>query len=129
MVLGRRDVEPDDAESAAFHRRLWEAAPAVRRGRWALAPTSGWPDDPSHEQLLAWRWSDGGIVVVNLGDRAASGRVDVGPFEPGPVVLHDALTGEVYERDGDELSTDGLFVRLEPWHHHVLCRARAGPPP
>jgi hypothetical protein len=35
--------------------------------------------------------------------------------------LEDALNGDRFERDGDELASDGLYVSLEPWSSHFLA--------
>jgi hypothetical protein len=35
----------------------------------------------------------------------------------------DALNGDRFERDGDELASDGLYVSLEPWSSHFLTLA------
>jgi hypothetical protein len=34
--------------------------------------------------------------------------------------LTDLLTGQTYDRDGDELASAGLYVDLAPWAAHVL---------
>jgi hypothetical protein len=34
--------------------------------------------------------------------------------------LRDLLSGDEYERDGDEMTDPGLFVDLPPWGYHVL---------
>ena len=35
--------------------------------------------------------------------------------------LADLLSGSVFERDGGELVSSGLFVALEPWQFHLLA--------
>jgi hypothetical protein len=37
----------------------------------------------------------------------------------------DVLTGAMYERDGDEMRSPGLYVDLEPWSYHVFQCSRA----
>ena len=38
--------------------------------------------------------------------------------------LEDQLAGDVFERDGDELTNEGLFLQLPPWGFHFLtCTA------
>ena len=34
--------------------------------------------------------------------------------------LEDALSGDVFDRGGDDIAADGLYVSLAPWGHHVL---------
>jgi hypothetical protein len=125
VLLGRRAEEPDDADSVRFHHALWEIAAAIRRGTWSLVGTSGWPDNDSHRQLLAWTWQDGDdatVVVVNDADRGASGMVDVSqlPIDDSTVRFTDRLSGATYERDGAALRTEGLYVELPPFGCHIM---------
>ncbi|GIE75638.1 hypothetical protein Aph02nite_15880 [Actinoplanes philippinensis] len=125
VFLGRYPDEPADLELRSFHRRLLAVAPAVRRGEWRLLDSHGWPDNPSHRDVVAWSWHEGAVrrlVVVNLGDRPAQARIAL----PWPGLsgrsweLADLLDGRVFDRDGDELAGEGLFVDLPAWGHHVL---------
>jgi hypothetical protein len=34
--------------------------------------------------------------------------------------LDDALTGDVYDRDGNEMRDSGLYVDLAPWQSHIF---------
>ncbi len=58
------------------------------------------------------------LIVVNLGDGSAQARVQV----PGEEIrgrnwhLVDLLTGEAWDRDGDEMGGPGLYVDLGPWN-------------
>ena len=115
-------------------RRLVPAA-AVRRGRatgsgpatWQLLEATGWPDNQSCRNILAWSWSGDGdgphVVVVNLSGQPAQGRIPfTWPDVPGrDWRLEDLLTGDDFVRDGAELAASGLFVALEPWQCHLLA--------
>ena len=85
---------------------------------------SGWPDNDSADRLVAYCWRDH-LVVVNLSDAPAQGRVRL-PW-PGLAgrswTLTDALSGAVFERDGDELAGEGMYVDLEGFASHVLVLA------
>jgi hypothetical protein len=123
VQLGRRPAEPVDGELAAFSAAL--LALDVRRGDWRLVQCSGWPDDASAEQLLAWTWCSEGersIVVVNLADAPAHARVHLPWTDLAGRTWswHDELSGALYERGGDELAGEGLYVALAPWAFHVL---------
>jgi hypothetical protein len=124
VMLARRPPEPPDADRRAFYQRLLPAAAAVRRGAWQPAPTSGWDDNRSHEQLMAWCWSaptSRSLVVVNLAATSAQARVHPPwPDLHGPLTLTDLLSGDRYSRDGGEIATNGLYVDLPPWGTHVL---------
>ena len=124
VTLGRRPDEPPDADLAAWYGRLRAAlATGMRRGTWAPAPVEGWPDNRSCEQLVAWTWvtADAGhLVVVNLSDGAADGRIRLEGLRPAPVVLTDLLSAERFLRDGATAGTDGLYVALAPRGVHLL---------
>ena len=85
---------------------------------------TGWPDNDSYRSLLAWCWA-GHLVVVNFSDAPAQGRVRLPwPDLPGrALTLSDALSGAVFERAGDELAGDGLYVELDPFAAHLLVVA------
>ena len=34
--------------------------------------------------------------------------------------LSDALSGESFERSGDDMAANGLFISLDPWRWHFL---------
>ena len=135
VLLGRRPDEPVDEDLRTFHLRLIEAAAGVRGGTWALCEATGWPDNQSCSQLLSWCWTDtdddGGraLVVVNDADATASARVHVPWGDVGGASwrLEDLLSGVVYERGGDEIASDGLYVELSPWGHHLFAWTRSTP--
>jgi hypothetical protein len=92
-------------------------------GEWRLLDCTGWPDNPTHENLVAWSWtttSGRHLVVVNLSERPAQGRVRLpwSDLRGGSHRLTELLTGRTYDRDGDELLDPGLYVELEGlrWH-------------
>jgi glycosidase len=127
VFLGRRPDEPVDEDLRRFYRRLIAAGSAMRWGSWALLGVRGWPDNPSHHDVLAWAWHDKAphhLVAVNLSDHASQGRVQL----PWPDALRgrrwqltDLLDDRVFDRDGDELASAGLYVDLPPWDAHVLA--------
>jgi hypothetical protein len=126
VFLGRRPSEPVDGDLRAFHIRLLADVGRRRSGQWAMCRATGWPDNSTFLQLLTWSWySDDArtLVVVNFAEREASARVHVDwPDVAGRAWrLDDVLSGEVYERSGDEVAVDGLFVQLPPWGCHVFA--------
>ena len=126
VFLGRRPDETVDEELRAFHLQLLVAAAGSRHGDWALCAATGWPDNHSYDQLLAWSWTDGqhrSLVVVNYADAPASARIQL-PWDDlagRTVQLDDLLAGVTYDRDGTELAVDGLYVQLVPWQYHVFA--------
>ncbi|MET9459760.1 alpha-amylase family glycosyl hydrolase [Streptomyces canus] len=125
VFLRRRPQEPVDEPLRDFYGRLLPAAAAVRRGDWRPLTPTGWPDNETHRDLLAWTWTHADarhLVVVNDSDGPAQARLPL-PWDDlrGRVCrATDLLTGAVYDRDGDELADCGLFVSLEGWGCHVL---------
>ena len=132
VFLGRRPDEPVDEDLLAFYGGLLAAVdrPDLNSGSWQLCPCSGWPDNQSCRNLLAWCWAYGSqrsLVVVNASGEAAQGKVRL-PFDDlagRTWRLADSLTGEVFERRGDEMRGEGLYVELAPWRFHLLDIAAA----
>jgi glycosidase len=125
VFLGRRPDEPADADLNEFYDRLLGALrdDVFREGEWALGERRGWDGNGTLQQLLVWGWRGESfkLVVVNLGDQPASGRVSL-PWDDlrgRTWLLEDASDGERYERSGDDLR-DGLYVALGPWHWHLF---------
>jgi hypothetical protein len=125
VLLARRPPERSDDELRDFHLRLIAAAHQVRHGTWALCQTSGWPDNPTWEQLVAWSWTGDNhhaLVVINLADEPATALIHP-PWTnlPGRSwQLEDLLSGDDYERDGTDVASSGLYVALLPWGFHIL---------
>jgi Alpha amylase, catalytic domain len=129
VFLARRPDEPLDRDLAVWYRSLVSAvgASGMRAFRWQLLDVSGWPDNQTAHNLVAWTWSeDTGtrrhVVVVNLSDAPAQGLVPLGWSDLNGRVwkLVDLLDGTTFDRRGYELSDPGLFVDLQPWRFHLL---------
>jgi hypothetical protein len=131
VFLGRRPAEPVDQDLAPFYERLLKevARDVFRSGEWRLCERSGWPDNQSCRNVLAWCWAredERCLVVINFRPDASQARVHVPWDELGGKMwrLDDALSGETYDRSGDEMRDAGLYVDLGPWECHLL-RVRA----
>ena len=127
VFLGRRPVETPDSELQDFYGKLLVAinTPVFRGGQWHLCERSGWPDNPSWQNIVAWCWSNDGdryLVVVNLSDAQAQAQIHMVWDDLGGRAwnLHDKMSGAVYPRSGDELHASGLYVDLAPWGYHLL---------
>jgi hypothetical protein len=132
VFLGRRPDEPVDEELKAFYESLLAAinAPIFREGKWDLCERSGWPDNQSCQNLVAWSWvkdNDRRLIVVNLSEGAAQGRVRVPWEEVRGATWHltDAFSGWSCDRDGDEMVTTGVYVELEAWNFYFFQLLRA----
>ncbi|WP_433291810.1 alpha-amylase [Actinoplanes sp. CA-030573] len=123
VFLGRFPDEPADEDLRAFYRRLLAVVGGMRRADWRLLDVGGWPDNPTHADVVAWAWHDEvphHIVAVNLSDHPAQGRIALPwPALSGHTRLVDLLDGRVFERD--RLSEEGLYVDLPPWGRHLLA--------
>jgi glycosidase len=127
VQLGRGPEEPEDPELKAFYRTLLRAvrAPAFRAGEWLLCERTGWPDNPSYLNLVAWCWrkaEEKHLIIVNLSETRSQARIPL-PWDHltgRSWRLTDALSGAVFDRDGDELRDPGLYVELEAWGYHFL---------
>lgn len=130
VFLARRPTEAADPELQGFYERLLEAVnrPVFRDGQWNLCDRTGWPDNTSFGNLLAWSWraqEERYLVVINLSDQPVQARVQVRWTDAGgrSWQLHDMLSGTTYIRDGDGMVAPGLYVELGPWNYHLLeCR-------
>jgi hypothetical protein len=127
VFLARRPKESPDEELLAFYRQLLVA---LRRGEflqgtWQLCERTGWEDNLSYLNLVSWCWrkeESRCLVVVNLSAAPSQGLVRV-PWDElrGRVwQLRDVFTAAVYERDGDEMYNQGLYVDLPAWGFHFL---------
>jgi hypothetical protein len=133
VFLARRPDEPADGELRAFHRQLLDAihASGLREGEWRLLDCAGWPDNATHQNLLAWCWqgADRHVVIVNLSDQPAQARVQLpwNDLQGKRWRLSELLSGARYEREGTELAGSGLFVDLDGWHWHLVSLHEAVP--
>ena len=126
VQLGRRPIEQPDDELVAYWHRLLVAVSddRVRAGAWSPLEVAGWPDNDACRRMVAWQWTADEarhVVVVNLSDAPAAGRVLLGDLDHGALQLDDRLSGTTYARDGDAVAADGLFVELGAWGAHLLA--------
>jgi glycosidase len=133
VFLARRPEEPADGALGEFYRKLLGAArdDALRDGHWQLCERSGWPDNASFLNLVAWCWRHDDrryLIVVNLSGAAsqATVRVPWNEVRGRNWRLDDVLSGQSYVRSGDDLGGAGMYVELGPWACH-LFRLEAPP--
>jgi hypothetical protein len=127
VFLGRRPDEPVDGDLESFYRRLLSATrhDLFRNGAWRLCERTGWPDNQTSLNVLAWCWvkdDERCLVVINFSGSAAQARVQA-PWDDlrgRSWRLEDALSAEAYTRDGTEMRQAGLFVDLAPWQCNLF---------
>ncbi len=129
VFLQRRPDEAPDLRLSAWYHSLLAVVEenGVRQGQWRLLDVTGWADNQTCRNLLAWSWSGGPrndrfVVVVNLSGAAAQGRVHLGwpDLRSRQWQFADLIQEVSFERDGDELADPGLFVALGPGQFHFL---------
>jgi hypothetical protein len=127
VFLARRPAEPVDQDLAGFYRTLLKAVnhDVFRNGRWQLCERSGWSDNQSCRNTLTWCWvKDDGryLIVVNFsaGSTQALVRVPWDELRGKMWRLDDRLSGESFERSGNDMRDAGLYVNLGPWGFHLF---------
>ena len=127
VQLARWPEEQIDQGLRDFWLTLLQAGkkPVIRGGEWQLLRVTGWPDNTSCVNLLAWGWRNGeerALVAVNDSDLSSQGRIHLSWGDLGGKSWHlrDVLTSDTYVRDGDELASSGPYVELGPWRSHFL---------
>jgi glycosidase len=127
VFLARRAEEPVDHELQESYRKLLRATRhnAFRQGDWALCERSGWPDNASYQNLVAWTWTAQDaqfLIVVNLSDTQAQGLIKFDCRAAGAPTcrLVEVLSGIMYDRNTAEMATPGLYVNLGPWSYHFF---------
>lgn len=127
VFLSRRRYESTDSALSKFYEALLHAVdrPAFREGKWSLCERTGWPDNASSQNLIAWNWvkdDERYLIVVNLSDVRSQAKVQVRWPDAGggAWILSDVTSGTTYERDGDEMVSPGFYVELGPWNYHFF---------
>ncbi len=125
-----QDEPPDEATAAMYDRILSIANDDVfHQGQWELLPAHSAGDSTFHH-VIAYQWKtlqDWRLIVVNLSAMVAQayihlkGQLDSGPHECALYTLHDRFNDLVYEGRWKNVSTYGLYVRLDPFGCHVFA--------
>ena len=125
--LGRGPVEVLDSSISWFYNSLIKVLqdPAYRHGHWRLLDTSSaWDGNESNDAFIVFSWSGPGdrrrLVVVNYSDHPSQCyvRLPWADLAGQTWRLHDRLGPAVYERDGADLSSQGLYLDMPPWGYH-----------
>jgi hypothetical protein len=125
MPLALARSETADQQIEELYERLLRFADAevFHKGEWQLLGVQPAGDD-TFQDLIAYRWqhqADSRLIVVNLGNRTAQGKVLKAAAGTSPKCQFcDLLDGSVYRWERADLDRDGLFVRLAPYQAHVF---------
>ena len=131
--LGRGPDEAVNAAVCGFYDRLLDILkrPSLRNGHWKLlecAPASG--GNESNDAFVAFTWqlpeAERVLVAVNYAGHASQCFVKLPFTELAGTAwqLQDLLADVRYDRDGQELLSQGLYLDVPAWHVHVF-RMRA----
>jgi hypothetical protein len=127
--LARRQVEPVDAAVQAFYDKLFACLQRrqVREGRWNFHTCRpAWENNATVEQFLAFGWDPDPeprlLAAINFGPARGQCYVELPLTElrGKRVLLRDLLSTAQYERNGDELSTRGLYLDMAAWAYHLF---------
>ena len=131
VFLARCPAEAGNEGLRDFYQRLLRmiSRPGFHEATWKRCECSGWPDNQSHENLLAWQLiapEEGYLIIVNYSPAAAQGNVQITGAEWAGRLwrLTDLLADTVYARSGDEMTREGLYVDLPPWGCHTFRLSR-----
>ena len=128
VFLRRCPKEAVNHDLQTFYKQLLKATGSAcfRDGHWTLCERSGWPDNGTFQNLLAWSWLKDDqryLIVVNFDASASQGQLRL-PWSDAAEsdwLLQDAISGAIYERTADQMRS--LFVDLGPWKYHFFeCR-------
>ena len=120
VFLDRRPSEPVDQALHTFYVKLLAQVnrPLFHDGLWSLLDRSGWPDNATFQNLIAWSWQlndDRCLIAVNLSDHPLQALVHVPWAGNRTWDLTDVFDGITYRRDGNEMASRGLYVEVAPW--------------
>jgi hypothetical protein len=127
VLLSRRPDEPVGQDLEEFYKKLLRVInrPIFHEGHWSLCERTGWPDNATFQNVVAWNWvkdDERYLVAVNLSESTVQCRVQVrwAGARGGNWQLIDELSNSTYERDADEMLWQGLYVELGPWNYHFF---------
>ena len=101
--------------------------PLFRDGRWRLLEcVPAWEWNATWDSFLAFAWEgmDAGraLVVVNYSphDSQCFVRLPFSGLADKSVWFADLMSSALYDRDGNEVLSRGLFLNLQAWGYHVF---------
>ena len=102
-------------------------APIYQVGKWRLFNLfPAWSNNHTYDNLVAHGWSQGDdyrLVVINLTDSQSQAIINLSPWSDisgKQWRLCDALNGDHYVRDGDQMVRPGLYIDLAPYQSHIF---------
>jgi hypothetical protein len=131
--LCRGPKEPVDQRLKQFYEWLLAVLchPVVRNGQWQLLEcVPAWEGNWTWDCFVAFAWQgfDGErlLVTVNYGPNQSQCylRLPFTDLRNGYWRLKDLLGDAQYDRDGNDLQSQGLYLDVPPWQYHVFTITR-----
>jgi len=131
--LGRAPDEPLDSGLRQFYERLLTILrqPVVRDGQWQLLDCApAWEGNWTNDCFLCFSWqglSDERLLVaVNYAPNQSQCRIwlPCRDLTASAWRLKDELGDACYDRDGNDLQANGIFLDMAPWQAQVFTLAR-----
>ncbi len=132
--LCRGPHEPTDQRLTQFYHRLLAVLrrPVVRHGQWQLLEClPAWDGNWTWDCFLAFAWHalDGERLLVTVNYAPNQGQCYVRlPFTDlgkDRWRFEDVLGNAMYDREGNDVQTRGLYLEVPPWQAHVFSLTRA----
>jgi hypothetical protein len=127
--LTRRPAEPVEFSLSDFYLRLLNVVhrAEMHDGKWSLLDSApAWHGNWTSDCFICFAWRRPGnapiVVAVNYAANQSQCYVRL-PFEKlqgHAARLHDLMSPAVYERDGSELFSRGLYFDMPPSGYHVF---------
>jgi hypothetical protein len=127
--LGRGPVEEIDPSLHEFYTRLLGCVQraGAREGEWQLLEClPAWDGNWTWDCFIGFAWHGAGnsplIVAVNFSPHQSQCylRIPFNELQGKMLHLQDLLGQEIYDRQGDELSSLGLYLDMPAWGCHVF---------
>ncbi len=122
-------MKPLDKSISLFYDSLIACLkdPAFRDGNWQLLDARpAWEGNGTNEAFVTFSWSGPGalrrLVVVNYSGHQSQCYVSL-PWDDlagRTWRLRDRLGTTMYDREGEELSFQGLYLDLPAWGYHAF---------
>ncbi|MCF8241648.1 MAG: glycosidase [Melioribacteraceae bacterium] len=127
VQLGREPIESINPNIAAFYEKLLSITKEeiFKEGTWTILETeSPWESNATHNNILVWIWkhkAEKRLVIINYSEKVASCRIriDVRGY-PEEFEITDLLNDQLYVRSAEEVNSEGLYVKLNPFQSHIF---------
>jgi Alpha amylase, catalytic domain len=127
--LVRAPQELPDAEIQLFYSEILSVLknPIFRNGKWQLLECRpAWDGNESWDAFLAFAWenTDGrrALATVNYAPHAGQCYVRLPYLELAEqtVMFTDQMSNALYNRNGNDLLSGGIYLDLPPWGYHIF---------